>query len=273
VLVVGASGNDGKGPESQEYPASYPGVVAVGGVQESGEIWAGSNYGPSIMLTAPATGIVSSGGGTDAFPYRKSTGTSDSTAYVSAASALLRAKYPDLTAGQIANRLVKTAGLPASAKGRSLPDQKYGYGFIQPLAALKKDIPAGSKNGPLKTPEASSSKSGEAAPDNSAPNSGSNASEDSESGTNFLPIALGVLAILVVAGVVVIVLVKRKNRNGPPPGGPGAPGGYGAPGGGYGAPGPGYGAPGAPGGYGAPGTPGSYGAPPQAPPGSWSNQQ
>ncbi|MET8679868.1 S8 family serine peptidase [Streptomyces sp. NPDC004647] len=263
VLVVASSGNEGAGPEVENYPSQYPGVVAVGGVKSSGELWEGSNYGPSLMLTAPATGIVSTGGRTKSFPYGKGSGTSDASAYVSATAALLQAKFPDLTAGQIANRLVKTAGLPASAKERSLPDEKYGYGFIQPLAALERDIPAGSKNGPLKSPAASSSESGDAAPENSGPNSGSTGSEESESDISLAPIALGVLALLVVAAVVVIVVVKRrKGRNGPPPGGPGGYGGSG-----------GYGAPS---GYGAPGSPGPYGAPPQpnqAPPGSWSNQQ
>ncbi|WP_048584692.1 hypothetical protein [Streptomyces viridochromogenes] len=49
----------------------------------------------------------------------------------------------DLTAGQIVNRLTKRAGLPDDAKGLKLPDQKYGYGYIQPLAAPKQNIPAG----------------------------------------------------------------------------------------------------------------------------------
>ncbi|MBB1258475.1 type VII secretion-associated serine protease mycosin, partial [Streptomyces alkaliterrae] len=231
VLVVASSGNEGLGPEGEEYPASYPGVVSVGAVSSSGEIWEKSNYGPKLMLTAPGVGIVSAGGGTTAFPYRKGTGTSGATAYVSAAAALLRAKFPDLTAGQIANRLVKTAGLPPSAKDLSLPDEKYGYGYIQPLAALQRDIPAGSKNGPLKVPsEAGSDPSAPASPHPDLDYVDPNASSWN------LPLIGGGFAafVLLVVGLVVVLTRKKKRPNNfPPPGGPmhgpGSGGGYAGP--------------------------------------------
>lgn len=142
VLVVSGTGNNGKGHEAWNYPVSNSGVLPVGAVDNSGKIWAKSNFGQGILLTAPGTHIVSAGGGSASFPYRSANGTSDATAYTSAAVALLRAKFPDLTVGQIVNRLTKTAGLPAAAKGTNLPDDHYGYGFIQPLAALKQEIPA-----------------------------------------------------------------------------------------------------------------------------------
>ncbi|MFB6441397.1 S8 family serine peptidase [Streptomyces sp. NPDC056411] len=232
VLIFAGVGNDGKGdPDAIQYPARYPGVVAVGGVQNSGEIWSGSNYGPQVMLTAPAVDIVSAG---DKGPslYRKGTGTSDATAYSSAAAALLRAKFPKLSAGQILNRLTKSAGLPASEKGISLPDQKYGYGFIQPLAALERDIPAGPKNGPLKMPKASSSPSAE----NPAASAGSGGSSQAVEKPGWSPLFIAMLVgvVVVIVGIIVgiVMAVRRKNRrNGPPPGGPGGFGGPGGPGG------------------------------------------
>ncbi|MGX1241432.1 type VII secretion-associated serine protease mycosin [Streptomyces pseudovenezuelae] len=113
VLIVAGAGNDGLGP-NLPFPANASGVVAVGGVDKAGEFWSNSNYGPEVMLTAPATRIVTAGAPGNRL--RIGDGTSDSTAFVSAAAALLRSKFPDLTAGQVANRLVKTAVLPASAK-------------------------------------------------------------------------------------------------------------------------------------------------------------
>ena len=155
VVVVSASGNEGKsGTEAIGYPASYPGVVDVGAVKESNEIWEKSNSGSNLLLTAPGHRIVSTS--TDSDGYGMGSGTSDSAAYVSAACALLREKFPNLTAGQLVNRLTKTAGLPASAKGLKLPDEKYGYGYIRPLAALEENIPAGSENGPLTMPASDS---------------------------------------------------------------------------------------------------------------------
>ncbi|MBB1244781.1 S8 family serine peptidase, partial [Streptomyces durbertensis] len=231
VLVVAAAGNEGRGPEGEEYPASYPGVVSVGAVASNGEVWEKSNYGPKLMLTAPGVGIVSAGGGTASFPYRKGTGTSGAAAHVSAAAALLRAKFPDLTAGQIVNRLVETAGLPPSAKDISLPDEKYGYGYIQPFAALDSDIPAGPKNGPLKVPnEPGSDPSASASPHPDLDY------VDPDAYSLNLPLIGGGFAafVLLVVGLVVVLVRKKKRPNNfSPPGGPmhgpGNGGGYGGP--------------------------------------------
>jgi membrane-anchored mycosin MYCP len=71
-------------------------------------------------------------------------GTSFSTAIVSGVAALVRAKYPQLTAYQVINRLVRTARPPA----RGL-DNQVGYGVVDPVAALTWDVP----EGPAKPPQ------------------------------------------------------------------------------------------------------------------------
>ena len=221
VLIVAGTANDGV--RKVGFPADAPGVLAVGGVNQSGTIWEKSNYGPEVLLTAPATRIVSAG-----WPGNKlriSDGTSDSTAFVSAAAALLRSKFPDLTAGQIANRLVKTAVLPDSAKGISLPDEKYGYGTIRPLAALTEEIPAGSKLGPLKDPNSATESS---APTSSAGNSDSDSAAEQEKADQkqmLFFVVLGVVA-LVVIGLIVLLIVKLSRRNKNNNGGPGGPASY-----------------------------------------------
>ncbi|MFE3851854.1 S8 family serine peptidase [Streptomyces griseorubiginosus] len=223
VLIVTASGNDGRA-NSIYFPGEYPGTLTVGGVDKSGDIWNKSNYGPQVLLTAPATRIVGAGAPGDKLTI--SDGTSDSAAYVSAAAALLRSKFPDLTAGQIANRLTKTAVLPASAKGLSLPDEKYGYGEIRPLAALTEDIPAGSKYGPLKAP-VSASTSPSAAPSAGSKSDADYAAEAEQADQKqmlFLAVA-GVVALAVLA-LVVLLIVKRSRRDKNNDGGPGGPAGY-----------------------------------------------
>ncbi|WP_328780129.1 S8 family serine peptidase [Streptomyces canus] len=219
VLVVTASGNSGRG-DVVDYPKKYPGVLTVGGVDRNGEIWKGSDFGPELLLTAPATRIVHAG-----WPGNKLSigdGTSDSAAFVSAAAALLRSKFPDLTAGQVANRLVKTAVLPASAKGLSLPDEKYGYGSIRPLAALTEDIPAGSKYGPLTAPsDEGSSTAGAGTSDTES--AAENEKADQKQMLFF--VVLGVVA-LVVIGLIVLLIVKLSRRNKNKNGGPGDPGAY-----------------------------------------------
>ncbi|WP_329145808.1 S8 family serine peptidase [Streptomyces sp. NBC_01456] len=225
VLLVVATGNDGLGHLDQL--TSYPGVVAVGAVDKGGKVWEDSNYGPQTMLTAPGTMIRSAGANK---PYLLANGTSDSAAYVSGAAALLRAKYPDLTAGQIANRLVKTAGLPPGQEGMKLPDPHYGYGFIRPLRALTQDIPAGSKNGPLKTPKTEpGAGAGGATALGSSGNGGDQTGEQKSSGLGIGAIVgIGAGVLVVVALIVIVVVRQKKNgRSGPPPGGPG---GYGGPG-------------------------------------------
>ncbi|WP_127357935.1 S8 family serine peptidase [Actinacidiphila soli] len=215
VLVVTAAGNDGAGNLTD--PASAPGVLAVGAVGKDGVVWEKSNYGPQLMLAAPGEYIRSAktGGG-----YRLANGTSDATAYVSAAAALLRAKFPDLTAGQIANRLVKTASLPSSAKGLSLPDKHYGYGFIRPYSALTKGISAGSKQGPLKTPTAAASSSNSpstsAAAGGSVANNSSSSSDSSGMGTGVIvAIVIGVLVLALVIMLIIVLSKRGGRRNGP----------------------------------------------------------
>ncbi|MFC9315376.1 S8 family serine peptidase [Streptomyces nigra] len=84
--------------------------------------------------------------------YGRATGTSDSTAFVSATAALVRAKYPELSAGQVINRLIKSASF-AHHKGLKAPDEEYGYGIVRPYSALTMDIPAGPKANPPRPPD------------------------------------------------------------------------------------------------------------------------
>ncbi|WP_078960004.1 type VII secretion-associated serine protease mycosin [Streptomyces sp. NRRL B-24085] len=222
VLIVAGAGNDGIGPDLP-FPANAPGVMAVGGVDKSGEYWTKSNYGPEIMVTAPATRIV--GAGSPGNRLRIGDGTSNSTAFVSASAALLRSKYPHLTAGQIANRLVKTAVLPSSAEGLSLPDEKYGYGAIHPLSALTEDIPAGPKYGPLKVPAAGSADPSAAATVGTSGADDSAEQEKADQKQMIFFAVLGVIALAVI-GLIVLLIVKLSRRNKNKNGGPGGPAAY-----------------------------------------------
>ncbi|RSO45702.1 peptidase M8 [Streptomyces sp. WAC 06725] len=226
VLIVAASGNEATNDIGPLGKA--PGVLSVGAVDQYGKVWEKSNFGEGLLLTAPGVHIRSAAASE---PYQQASGTSDAAAYVSAASALLRSKFPNLTAGQIANRLVKTAGMAPKLEGTQLPDPHYGYGFIRPLRALKEDIPAGPKNGPLKAPEAQPSAGADGA--NAVSGGSQQAGVKKDDGLSIgvvVGIAAGVLIVVVI--IVVVVVSRQKNRrNGPPPGGPGGWGGPGGPGG------------------------------------------
>ncbi len=62
---------------------------------------------------------------------------------MSGVAALVRAKYPQLTAHQVINRLLATARAPARGV-----DNQVGHGIVDPVAALTYDIPPGEPLGP-----------------------------------------------------------------------------------------------------------------------------
>ncbi|MEU3493920.1 S8 family serine peptidase [Kitasatospora cineracea] len=222
VLIVAGSGNDAGAVRT---PANTPGVLAVGAVDKNQKIWAKSNYGPELMLTAPGVGIVTAAPetvGSCQNPYCIGDGTSDATAYVSAAAALVYAKYPDLTAGQVANRLVKTAAAPAGVS--QLPDSHYGYGTIQPYKALTANVPAGSAQGPLAAGAAAPSTGAETPKPKDSGGAGAGTGtgglgspeavpgvQKSSSGSP-LPLILGIGGALVVLIVVVTVIAVASSR-------------------------------------------------------------
>jgi type VII secretion-associated serine protease mycosin len=182
VVVVAGVGNT---PTANvQYPAAYPGVLAVGGVDQNGNHAQVSVTGPEIMLSAPAVDIVST---TLNHKYSPGTGTSAATAIVAGAAALVRAKFPNLSAADVIHRLTATA-IDKGPKGR---DDQYGYGIVNLIAALTADVP------PLPASPSPSNSTVTAGPkrSNAPPWAG-------------LIVVFGVLAVLVAVGVV----VARRRR-------------------------------------------------------------
>jgi type VII secretion-associated serine protease mycosin len=133
VVVVAAAGNR-PDTEGVTFPAALPTVVAVGGVDPAGELAGFSVTGPEIALTAPGVEIVTTGPEAE---YLVASGTSLAAPVVAGAAVLVRSAYPDLTADQVIHRLVATA-TDAGPPGR---DEQYGYGIVDPVAALTADLP------------------------------------------------------------------------------------------------------------------------------------
>jgi membrane-anchored mycosin MYCP len=67
-------------------------------------------------------------------------GTSFSAAYVSGVAALVRAKFPELSAHQVINRILQTAHNPPRGV-----DNLVGYGVVDPVAALTFNVPPGER--------------------------------------------------------------------------------------------------------------------------------
>lgn len=123
-------------------------VLSVGAVDAAGNPLTDiSVAGPWVGIAAPGTDIVGlsprDDGLVNAVEGRNNDmvaplGTSFSAAIVSGVAALVRAKYPNLTAHQVINRLIATARPPA----RGI-DNQVGHGIVDPVAALTWDVPAG----------------------------------------------------------------------------------------------------------------------------------
>jgi len=126
-------------------------VLSVGAVDNTGAPISKSLSGPWVAAAAPGVGITGlspeNGGPVNAYPpihpgekNMPFWGTSFSAAYVSGVAALVRAKYPGLSAHQIVNRIVQTAHNPPRGV-----DNQIGYGVVDPVAALTFDVPAGER--------------------------------------------------------------------------------------------------------------------------------
>ncbi|WP_327704533.1 S8 family serine peptidase [Streptomyces decoyicus] len=210
VVVVAGVGNDGL--PKKNFPAACPGAIGVGSVDQYGEADDGNNSNSTLDLLAPGVKIPVAMGKSDS-DYRTADGSSAATAYVSAAAALLKQKFPDLTPGQIANRLVKTAGLaqPEKDKHLKLPDAHYGYGYIQPGPALRRDIAAGPAQGPLPMPE------GKAPQKTVLPGADKGSDPNPPmGGKDAIMLYGGIgLGVVLVAGIIIGVVVAVRRRNNP----------------------------------------------------------
>ncbi|MFE0405650.1 S8 family serine peptidase [Streptomyces nigra] len=203
VVVVAAAGNDAG---TVNYPAALPGVVAVSAVDQALNPWSKSNTG-NVTVAAPGVQVAQADP-TTASGYAVADGTSGSTAYVSAIVALLRSKYPDLSAGQIINRLVKSASF-LQHEGKKAPDRELGYGIARPGTALTMDIPKGPKQGPLLKGSSTSTNSAAGSDDSDSTTQAKKKKKKSSSG-NILLIG-GIAAAVVIVGILVAALRSRRN--------------------------------------------------------------
>jgi subtilisin family serine protease len=90
------------------------------------------------MLAAPAVDIMSTESRlVTASGYAARTGTSDATAIIAGVAALVRSEFPELSAEEVIHRMTYTAD-DRGAPGR---DDQYGYGIVNPVAALTADVP------------------------------------------------------------------------------------------------------------------------------------
>lgn len=171
VVIVTAAGNAGSQGCNVQNPDPIPGdrvdplgwksvrtvaspawfdkyVLAVSATDSAGTPLMdqqASLHGPWVGLAAPGTDII--GLSTDGRIINASidndtlkpiVGSSFASAFVAGTAALVRAKFPELSAHQVIRRLQATATPPPAGR-----DNVVGYGVVDPVAALTWDVPPG----------------------------------------------------------------------------------------------------------------------------------
>ncbi|OPG09309.1 hypothetical protein B1L11_26255 [Microbispora sp. GKU 823] len=128
------------------FPASCPGVLAVGATDDHSRPWKSTESNEYVSVAAPGVDIPVASK-SEKYSYPHSSGTSDATALVSGAAALVRAANPAMSAREVVRRLIGTA-LDVDTPGK---DDLTGYGIVRINRAMHPDaypVPPGSPNPP-----------------------------------------------------------------------------------------------------------------------------
>jgi len=148
VVVVAAMGNDNN--EKINYPAAYPGVIAVGAINAESNrsnpfynvLLSGSNYGKYISVVAPGDVIFGLVNNDLLNVVYYMSGTSQATPHVSGLASLLLAQNSKRTPSEIKSIIEKTADDQMGDPSEDTPgwDKYYGYGRINAYRALSSNI-------------------------------------------------------------------------------------------------------------------------------------
>ena len=157
IFVIAAAGNTGADSSDVSVPANIEGVIAVGAYRSSGTIWSDSASGSDIdpytgqsreyphqqpEIIAPGVNIFSTASTELDPPYAYSSGTSDSTVFVTGALALILEQFGDEIAGEdgkidseemalVKRALANSANQESSSAGNH--SSRLGYGSLDAM--------------------------------------------------------------------------------------------------------------------------------------------
>jgi hypothetical protein len=155
VVLVAPAGDDGASSDAPNFPAAYRGVIAVGAFNHDFVKTPWTSHDSYVTVTAPGEGVLAaknSGG------YLRINSTSAASAIVAGIAALIRARYPGLSADQV--RTAITTGTVFGRTGGRTDGS--GYGTVNAdkaveaaaLLATPKGGHAGAGAQPLVSPSA-----------------------------------------------------------------------------------------------------------------------
>ena len=151
VLLVAPAGDNGAEGNAVNYPAAYPGVIAVGATTRDGKLSPFSNTRSYVSLAAPGAGITPDppvSGGMTADPAAglmaaapdggyEPLATSDMSAALTAGvAALIRSRYPGLTVPEVTEALEQGVTAPPGSAGSGSAAVGWGHGELNAAAAL-----------------------------------------------------------------------------------------------------------------------------------------
>ncbi|MFH1675627.1 MAG: S8 family serine peptidase [bacterium] len=158
ALLVAAAGDEARpldNGDTSVYPASYPGVIAVGATDQANALYASTNSLPlgtdpavSLFVVAPGVDILST------YPkkfssagYAVGTGSSFSAAITSGVLALIWSQFPYLTPYEAKETLIW--GCDSDLIGIDGPDLVSGHGLINAFKSLKRNFTPNPTNEPV----------------------------------------------------------------------------------------------------------------------------
>lgn len=138
-----ASSGNGNQPNFQNFPASFPQVMAVGAIGQNNTRAFFSNYGPKLFAAAPGVALYTTdrvgANGYGPETYRGFSGTSASCPAMAAVAGLVLVKNPELSEADVRQILKdscnKVGGYVYDANGRSA---ELGWGAIDLFTAVSK---------------------------------------------------------------------------------------------------------------------------------------
>jgi hypothetical protein len=198
VVLVAPAGDDGQGPDLTDHPAAYAGVIAVGAIARNGRLAPFSSRHSYVSLTAPGVGLAAAVPPDD---YARISSTSTSSGIVAGVAALIRSRFPHLSAAQVGQALTggTTAGSTgAPGTGRGTIDAAKAVGLAASINAAA--------DPPRPAPSARPSQSEQRLSTTAAHRA--NASDLAGSLVRYVVAGLCVLIVLLVA----LLLVMRSRR-------------------------------------------------------------